>query len=234
MLFKHAWDVVEHLSLEIVALLFVAVLARSATLTTILSGAETAEIDTIWTTSVPEENLYDDEGEIITTWTDDSDGKVYTVVQDGPDNRYVFQDDNGTPKFAWQIANSYPFDERIKTDEGVFYYPSSMLGAYTRFALNPEAYCNKVQIVVPAGSDLRIGFRKNTDPKIEGDWVIFDDFQLFYLGGDLDEKPVDSAINEVVANNTKKSAAIYNISGQRINALQKGLNIVGGKKVFVK
>ena len=109
-----------------------------------------------------------------------------------------------------------------------------MLGAYTRFALNPEAYCNKVQIVVPAGSDLRIGFRKNTDPKIEGDWVIFDDFQLFYLGGDLDEKPVDSAINEVVANNTKKSAAIYNISGQRINALQKGLNIVGGKKVFVK
>ena len=199
-----------------------------------VTGAETASIDTIWTISVPEENLYDDEGEIITTWTDDSDGKVYTVVQDGPDNRYVFQDDNGTPKFAWQIANSYPFDERIKTDEGVFYYPSSMLGAYTRFALNPEAYCNKVQIVVPAGSDLRIGFRKNTDPKIEGDWVIFDDFQLFYLGGDLDEKPVDSAINEVVANNTKKSAAIYNISGQRINALQKGLNIVGGKKVFVK
>ena len=199
-----------------------------------VTGEETASIDTIWTISVPEENLYDDEGEIITTWTDDSDGKVYTVIQDGPDNRYVFQDDNGTPKFAWQIANSYPFDERIKTDEGVFYYPSSMLGAYTRFALNPEAYCNTVQIVVPAGSDLRIGFRKNTDPKIEGDWVIFDDFQLFYLGGDLDEKPVDSAINEVVANNTKKSAAIYNISGQRINALQKGLNIVGGKKVFVK
>lgn len=43
MLFKHAWDVVEHLSLEIVALLFAAVLAKSDTLITILSGAETAE-----------------------------------------------------------------------------------------------------------------------------------------------------------------------------------------------
>ena len=43
MLCKHAWDVVEHLSLEIVALLFAAVLAKSATLITILSDAETAE-----------------------------------------------------------------------------------------------------------------------------------------------------------------------------------------------
>ena len=195
-------------------------------------GNEIQTYDTIWTTSVPEADLYDDEGEIITSWTDD-EGKVYSVVQNGPDNRYLFQDENGTPKFAWQLANSYPFDERIKgTDGGVYYYPSSMLGTYYRFALNPEAYCNKVQIEIPAGSDLRIGFRKNTDPKIEGDWVIFDDFQLFYLGGNLDEK-IDDAIHNVVVNNTKASA-IYNISGQRIKALQKGLNIVGGQKVYVK
>ena len=197
------------------------------------TGEETGvfEIDTIWTTSVPEANLYDDEGEIITSWTDD-DGKVYTVTQDGPDNRYVFQDENGTPQFAWQIANTYPFDERIRTSEGVFYYPSSMLGAYYRFGLNPEAYCNTIQIEIPAGSDLRIGFRKETG--VTGDWVMFDDFQLFYLGGDLDAKPeLPEAINELVANKTK-SSAIYNLAGQRINTLQKGLNIVGGKKVYVK
>jgi len=197
------------------------------------TGEETAAIDTIWTVAVPEDDLYDDDDELITSWTDEETGKVYTVVQDGPDYRYVFQDENGTPQFAWQIENTYPFDERIKGDDGVFYfYPSSMLGAYYRFDLNPEAYCNKVQIEVAAGGDLRIGFRKNTDPKIEGDWVIFDDFQLFYLGGDLDKKP-DTGIKDVIANNAK-SAAIYNLAGQRINALQKGLNIVGGKKVFVK
>ena len=196
------------------------------------NGNETGEFetDTVWTISVPEDDLYDDDDEIITTWTDE-EGKVYTVAPDGPDNRYVFQDENGIAKFAWQLANTYPFDERIKTSEGVFYYPSSMLGAYYRFNLSPEAYCNKIQITVPAGSDLRIGFRK--DMSVSGDWVIYDDFQLFYLGGDLDEKPIEDAINDVVANKAK-APVIYNVAGQRINALQKGLNIVGGKKVYVK
>ena len=168
--------------------------------------------------------LYDENGEVITS----KDG--YTVIQNGPTGRYLFQDDNGISKFAWQVENTYPFDERIETEEGVFYYPSSMLGTASRFSLNPEAYCNKVQIEIPAGSDLRIGFRKNT--AVEGDWVIFDDFQLFYLGGDLDKKP-DTAVREILVNNGK-SAAIYNLAGQRINALQKGLNIVDGKKVLVK
>ena len=197
------------------------------------TGEEITAIDTIWTTSVKESNLYDDEGLIITSWTDDDEGKVYTVVPDeNLADRYIFQDENGTPQFAWQKANTYPFDERIRTSEGVFYYPSSMLGAYCRFDLNPEAYCNAVEIEIPAGSDLRIGFRKSEGAA--GDWIIFDDFQLFYLGGDLDAKPdFDNAIHNVVVNNAKASA-IYNISGQRINALQKGLNIVGGKKVFVK
>jgi len=112
-----------------------------------------------------------------------------------------------------------------------YYYPSSMLGAYERFKQSPEAYCNKIQIEVPAGSDLRIGFRKNT--AVTGDWVIFDDFQLFYLGGNLDEQPIDDAINDIQITNAK-STAIYNLAGQRINTLQKGLNIVGGKKVLVK
>jgi len=185
---------------------------------------ETTAIDTIWTIAVPEADLYDENGEVITS----KDG--YTVIQNGPSGRYLFQDDNGIAKFAWQVENTYPFDECIETEEGVFYYPSSMLGTYNRFKKSPEAYCNKVQIEIPAGSDLRIGFRKNT--AVEGDWVIFDDFQLFYLGGDLDKKP-DTAVREILVNNSK-SAAIYNLAGQRINALQKGLNIVDGKKVYVK
>lgn len=183
---------------------------------------ETTAIDTIWTYAVPEDALYDENDEVITS----KDG--YNVVKDG-DYRYMFQDDNGITKYAWQVENTYPFDECITTDDGVFYYPSSMLGTAERFKQNPEAYCNKVQIEVPAGSDLRIGFRKNT--QVEGDWVIFDDFQLFYLGGDLEKKP-DTAVREIIVNNAK--SAIYNLAGQKINALQKGLNIVDGKKVLVK
>ena len=47
------------------------------------------------------------------------------------------------------------------------------------------------------------------------------------------EKEHIDRINELAANKAK-APAIYNLAGQRINALQKGLNIVGGKKVLVK
>jgi len=43
---------------------------------------------------------------------------------------------------------------------------------------------------------------------------------------------IATAINSVAA--TKKAAAIYNAAGQLLSAPQKGLNIIDGKKVFVK
>ena len=122
--------------------------------------------------------------------------------------------------------HGYPFDETVETDDGTFYYPSSMYGAYCRFALSPEAYCNEVTIDVAKGETLRLGFRKSTS--VSGDWVIFDDFQLFFLGGDL-----STAINGVTTENAAP-AAVYNLQGQRLNAPQRGINIIGGQKVLVK
>lgn len=191
-----------------------------------VTGEETVAIDTVWTTAITAEQeaeLLDEDGNVL----ESKDG--YNLKKDG--SRYVFSDDNGTVKFAYQLENTYPFDTRVDVEEGTFYYPSSMVGAFTRFNLSPEAYCNSVQIEVPAaGSDLRIGFRKDT--KVDGDWIIFDDFQLFYLGGDLDAKPDYSAINEVVLNKGQKG--IFNLAGQQMKNLMKGLNIVDGKKIFVK
>lgn len=122
--------------------------------------------------------------------------------------------------------HGYPFDETVETAEGTFYYPSSMYGAYCRFALNPEAYCNEITIDVAKGETLRLGFRKSTS--VSGDWVIFDDFQLFFLGGDLDT----TGINAI--NMAGKAANIYNLQGQQLAAPQRGINIIGGKKVMVK
>ena len=42
----------------------------------------------------------------------------------------------------------------------------------------------------------------------------------------------ETAINNVNVNDNVNNAAIYNIAGQRINKLQKGINIVNGKKVL--
>ena len=142
---------------------------------------------------------------------------------------YYFNDTTyveDTEEISGIKLHGYPFDETVVTDDGTFYYPSSMYGAYCRFALSPEAYCNEVTIDVAKGETLRLGFRKSTS--VSGDWVIFDDFQLFFLGGDL-----STAINGVTTENAAH-AAVYNLQGQRLNAPQRGINIIGGQKVLVK
>ena len=42
------------------------------------------------------------------------------------------------------------------------------------------------------------------------------------------------AINEIAADDRQQSSGIYNLAGQRISKLQKGINIVNGKKIIVK
>ena len=100
-----------------------------------------------------------------------------------------------------------------------------MAGFYNRLLKSPEAYNNSVQIYVQDGGNAVIGLRK-TDA-IGNDWLIYDDFQLFYLGND----PAVGIAN--VSGNAVKQT-IYNIQGQRLNAPQKGMNIINGKKVFIK
>lgn len=142
---------------------------------------------------------------------------------------YYFNDTTyveGTEEISGIKLHGYPFDETVETAEGTFYYPSSMYGAYCRFALSPEAYCNEVTIDVAKGETLRLGFRKSTS--VSGDWVIFDDFQFFFLGGDLDT----TGINAI--NMAGRAANIYNLQGQQLAAPQRGINIIGGKKVMVK
>ena len=75
------------------------------------------------------------------------------------------------------------------------------------------------------GADLKLGIRK--DVAISNDWVIFDDFELFYLG-----KAIPNNINSIDAKSEKQ--VIYNLAGQRLTAPQKGINIINGKKVLIK
>ena len=55
----------------------------------------------------------------------------------------------------------------------------------------------------------------------------FDDIKVY-----VDEDDVPTAINTTKA--TKATNAIYNVAGQQMKSLQKGLNIVNGEKVYVK
>ncbi len=60
-----------------------------------------------------------------------------------------------------------------------------------------------------------------------------DDLKASFTIQDGKVTGTSTAINEINANGDA-AKGIYNIAGQRLNTLQKGLNIVDGKKVYVK
>jgi hypothetical protein len=45
---------------------------------------------------------------------------------------------------------------------------------------------------------------------------------------------VPTAIEDVEAVTAGENSSIFNLSGQKLNSLQKGINVVNGKKVLVK
>ena len=119
------------------------------------------------------------------------------------------------------------FDSRIVDGDNVYYYPNSMGGFYWRCVKSPEAYNNETPMIfVPEGGTLTVGIRKTGG--VSSDDVSFDDCQLLYFGND--EVVGINSINNVKA--AQKS--IFNLAGQKLAAPQKGLNIINGKKVFIK
>ena len=152
--------------------------------------------------------LYDEQGNEI--WTD-------------PDTIWYTYDD---AEIAWQL------DQRVYiTDENgdtiaTYYYPNSMEGANARFNKTPEAYQNEVAIMIEEGGNITFGLRKTTS--VSNDWCMFDNWKLYYLGKDAPE-----GIETIAADDTT-AKGIFNLAGQKLNKLQRGLNIVDGKKIFVK
>lgn len=127
---------------------------------------------------------------------------------------------------------AYPFDSQIIDGDNIYYVPNSMTGANYRFEKSPEAYQNSIQVMVGEDGELTFGLRK--DVLIGSDWIIFDNWKLFYLG-----KDVPSSINDAKVNTNAAATAIYNVSGVRTNQMQKGINIIRmadgtSKKVLIK
>ena len=94
-------------------------------------------------------------------------------------------------------------------------------------------YNNLLQVYVGEDGTLRLGVKKSATIN-DNDWSIYDNFKLYYIGSEPDPG-FTTAIAEVepVAP-TFNVQGIYNLQGQKLGGLQKGLNIVNGKKVLVK
>lgn len=136
------------------------------------------------------------------------------------------------------------------TEEEVVYIPNMVAAAKTIFNFTEDddvdrLYENILQFKVEEGAgDITIGLCKDAEDNVEGafgDWTVWDEWKLEFIG--TDEPSIDATTHPTIATAIKdivstvvpfKSAAIYNLAGQRVSKAVKGIYIINGKKVVIK
>ena len=176
-----------------------------------------------------------------TNWeTNELDGSKYPIEFHFMNGTLDESEQKDEYKYTGHNEGDYPFDIKLSLGmdeetltETVYYYPSSMQGFYAACKKDPTAFANSVIFYLSEAGNVELGIRK--DVAIGNDWVIMDDFELYYLG-----KEAPTAIDEVAgAEEGQGAVEYYSVNGVKLNAPQQGINIVkyaNGqvKKVFIK
>ena len=177
-----------------------------------------------------------------TAWeTDELDGSKYVTAIHYMNGTIDESEQKEGVTYSGHDEGSYPLDSRIATgeideeelEELVYYYPASMQGFYAACKKDANAYANSLTFYLSEEGNVEVGIRKLAT--IGGDWVIMDDWQLFYLG-----KEAPTAIDEVAEGAAIEGAVeYYTVNGVQISAPQKGFNIVKyangeTKKVYIQ
>ena len=176
-----------------------------------------------------------------TKWeTDELDGSKYPIEFHFMNGTLDESEQKEEFKYTGHNEGDYPFDVKVSLGmdeetltETVYYYPASMQGFYAACKKDPTAFANSVIFYLSEAGNVELGIRK--DAAIGNDWVIMDDFELYYLG-----KEAPTAIDEVAgAEEGQGAVEYYSINGVKLSAPQQGINIVkyaNGqvKKVFIK
>ena len=176
-----------------------------------------------------------------TNWeTNELDGSKYPIEFHFMNGTLDESEQKDEYKYTGHNEGDYPFDIKLSLGmdeetltETVYYYPSSMQGFYAACKKDPTAFANSVIFYLSEAGNVELGIRK--DVAIGNDWVIMDDFELYYLG-----KEAPTAIDEVAgAEEGQGAVEYYSVNGVKLSAPQQGINIVkyaNGqvKKVFIK
>ncbi len=101
--------------------------------------------------------------------------------------------------------------------------PYSMTEANNAFENGLYNNCLQFE-VAEDGTDVTIGLVKTQ--YIDGDWLIWDNWTLEYLGTAEPSEDRTTAIDGVEGEGTAVATAIYNVSGTQQSKLMKGINIV--------
>ena len=151
-----------------------------------------------------------DVSEKLIQWSDTERGAVVGSLEEAQE---LYPSLNGT---VYNLAN-----------ETSFVAPNSR--AHFQTFCEEGRYENYVIFEYKEGQgEIQLGIRKTE--AVDNDWVPIDNFQLLYLGT---EAPV--AVEGIAADvNTAGVNAIYNLAGQKVSKVQKGIYIINGKKVAIK
>ena len=106
--------------------------------------------------------------------------------------------------FTYGVTESEKADNEYKyttPDGDEVYIPNSMKGFANACEKNPEAYKTTVTILLKAGETVRMGVRETKRPSANaGDWAIWDNFSMKFLGGD--QAAIDQVSGPVIEQGT--------------------------------
>ena len=101
--------------------------------------------------------------------------------------------------------------------------------------LEPIAATGKYVLAKPAGEEVGFYLANSGDIAAGKAYLeINSEIKGFIFKFDDDATGIDDISDYNNAKNLNESKAIYNLAGQRLNKMQKGINIVNGKKIMVK
>jgi hypothetical protein len=128
---------------------------------------------------------------------------------------------NDTPAFFYandQVVELMKLEDGVDTEAGEV-APNNMVSAVEAF--NEGKYLRTLAVTV-TDNKLRIGIKHENSSG--GDWVIMDNFKLYFYGSN--ETPVADSVDMLTANGNKTMKVEYfTLDGRRVSGLQKGITI---------
>lgn len=156
---------------------------------------------------------------------------IYQDVCGLPDGTYTVKVNGwqrtATPTYLYAESNGQTFAKQLLTqEEGLpegYTAPSSLSGAWEMFS--EDVYMNTLVVTVQ-GEKLRIGVRK--DVSTSNDWIVLDNFQLWYHGNSSSLNPDGNAQGIEEMNSVMPQVVrveYFTLDGRKATAAQKGIVI---------
>ncbi|MBR3857804.1 MAG: hypothetical protein IKM68_07485, partial [Bacteroidaceae bacterium] len=182
-----------------------------------LTATQVAELATVGTTI--------DEGE-------SKDAVAYTAQLDGSNKWLVLNKLDGTiPTKTAVVLKGAPktYVYNIAAEA------SPITDNVLKGTLEPIEATGKYVLAKPAGEEVGFYLANSGDiAACKAYLEINSEIKGFIFKFDDDATGIDDISDYNNAKNLNESKAIYNLAGQRLNKMQKGINIVNGKKIMVK